>query len=150
MLLPFFLIKEMTFLNWLTGFVTIHYVASFILALIFQPAHVAQETVFPLPSEAGNLEDDWAVHQIKTTMNFGTDDKIFSWLVGGLNHQVEHHLFPTICHVHYPKLSAIVKKTAEEFNLPYHSKKTFAGALWSHEIMLWKLGRPVATVHVGV
>ncbi len=142
MTLPLFLIKEMTFLNWLTGFVTIHYVASFILAIIFQPAHVAMETEFPLPSDSGNLENDWAVHQIKTTMNFGAGDKIFTWLVGGLNQQVEHHLFPTICHVHYPKISAIVQKTAEEFNLPYHSKKTFAGALWSHEIMLWKLGRP--------
>jgi len=141
MLLPYFLVKEMTFLNWFCGFLIIHYIASFILALIFQPAHVAEETEFPLPSDSGNLENDWAIHQLKTTMNFGNGDPVFSWLVGGLNFQVEHHLFPTICHVHYPKLSAIVKKTAEEFNLPYLAKKTFVGALWSHELMLWKLGR---------
>ncbi len=142
MILPYLLIKEMTFLNWLTGFVTIHYIASFILALIFQPAHVVTETEFPMPTDEGNLENDWAVHQVKTTMNFGNADKVFSWIVGGLNFQVEHHLFPTICHVHYPQISEIVKKTAEEFNLPYNSKKSFAGALWSHEILLWKLGRP--------
>ena len=64
-------------------------------------------------------------------MNFATGSKLFSWIVGGLNHQVEHHLFPTICHVHYPKISKIVKETAKEFNLPYFNKKTFIGAAYS-------------------
>ena len=131
----------MTFLNWLTGFLVMHYFAGLILAMIFQPAHVAGETEFPLPTDEGNIENHWAEHQLRTTMNFATGDPIFSWLVGGLNHQVEHHLFPTICHVHYPKISKIVKETAKEFNLPYLDKKTFVGALWSHEQMLRKLGR---------
>lgn len=141
MLLPYFLVKEMTFLNWLTGYLTLHYLAGFVLSLIFQPAHVVQETTFPVPDSEGKLENDWAVHQMYTTMNFANRDKIFSWLIGGLNFQVEHHLFPTICHVHYPKIADIVKKTAEEFKIPYNSRKTFIGALWSHEIMLWRLGR---------
>ena len=141
MLLPYFLVKEMTFLNWLIGFLSIHFVASLVLALIFQPAHVVEETEFPIPSEGGNVENHWAEHQLRTTMNFGTGDPILTWLVGGLNHQVEHHLFPTICHVHYPKISKIVEQTAAEFNLPYKKQKTFVGALWSHERMLWQLGR---------
>jgi linoleoyl-CoA desaturase len=141
MLLPYFLVSQMTFLNWVVGFLTVHYVAGFVLAAIFQPAHVVNETEFPVPSENGSLEDDWAVHQLKTTMNFANRDQVFSWLVGGLNYQVEHHLFPTICHIHYPKISEIVKKTAAEFNLPYNAKSTFVGALWSHEQLLWKLGR---------
>lgn len=141
MLLPYFLVAEMTFLQWLLGFVVVHYVAGLVLAMIFQPAHVVAETAFPLPDEAGNFENHWAEHQMRTTMNFATGDPIFSWLVGGLNYQVEHHLFPTISHVHYPKISGIVKATAKEFNVPYLSRKTFAGALWSHEVMLWKLGR---------
>jgi linoleoyl-CoA desaturase len=141
MLLPLFLIPQMTFLNWLVGFLTIHYIAGFVLACIFQPAHVVADTEFPIAADGINLENDWAVHQLKTTMNFGTRDKVFSWLVGGLNHQVEHHLFPNICHVHYGKLSKIVKETAKEFNVPYHDKKTFLGALWSHEKMLYKFGR---------
>ncbi len=141
MLLPYFLVKDLTILQWLLGFVTVHYVAGFILACIFQPAHVASETEYPLPVDGVNLENDWAVHQIKTTMNFGTRDRVFSWLVGGLNYQVEHHLFPTICHVHYHKIAKIVKQTAEEFNLPYNNKSTFLGALWSHEKMLYKFGR---------
>lgn len=141
MLLPYLLVKEMSFLEWLTGFVVMHYIAGLILAMIFQPAHVVTETEFPLPTESGSIENHWAEHQLRTTMNFATGDPVFSWLVGGLNHQVEHHLFPTICHVHYPKISKIVEETAKEFNLPYKKQKTFIGALWSHEIMLWKLGR---------
>ena len=141
MLVPFLMVSNMTFLDWLIGFLTIHYIAGFVLAAIFQPAHVADATEFPLPNESGNLENDWAIHQIKTTMNFANGNPILSWLMGGLNFQVEHHLFPTICHVHYPKISRIVKETAAEFQLPYLSKKTFIGALWSHELMLWRLGR---------
>lgn len=141
MILPFVFVSNMTFIDWVIGFLTIHYIAGFVLAAIFQPAHVAETTEFPLPTESGNLENDWAIHQIKTTMNFANGNPILSWLMGGLNFQVEHHLFPTICHVHYPKISKIVKETAAEFQLPYLSKKTFIGALWSHEMMLWKLGR---------
>lgn len=141
MLLPYILIAEMTFLQWLLGFVVIHYVAGLILAMIFQPAHVVSETEFPLPNDEGSFENHWAEHQMRTTMNFATGDPIFSWMVGGLNYQVEHHLFPTISHVHYPKISKIVEETAKEFNIPYLSRKTFLGALWSHEVMLWKLGR---------
>jgi len=141
MLLPYFLIKEMTILQWLCGFVILHYIAGLILAMIFQPAHVVEETEFPLPTNEGNLENHWAEHQMRTTMNFATKDPIFSWLVGGLNYQVEHHLFPNICHVHYPKIASILENCAREFDVPYNSRKTFAGALWSHQVMLWRLGR---------
>jgi linoleoyl-CoA desaturase len=94
-----------------------------------------------MPNDQGQLENHWAEHQMRTTMNFANGDPVFTWLVGGLNFQVEHHLFPTICHIHYPKISKIVEKTAREFHVPYLSRKTFAGALWSHETMLWRLGR---------
>jgi linoleoyl-CoA desaturase len=96
MLVPYFVVKNMTFLEWFTGFVVLHYLAGLILAMIFQPAHVVEETEFPLPTEKGSIENHWAEHQLRTTMNFATGDPVFSWLVGGLNHQVEHHLFPTI------------------------------------------------------
>jgi linoleoyl-CoA desaturase len=140
MLLPYFMVKEMTFLQWFLGFLMLHYIAGLVLAMIFQPAHVVEETEFPLP-ENGSIENHWAEHQLRTTMNFATADPVFSWLVGGLNFQVEHHLFPTICHIHYPKVSKIVAQTANEFNVPYKARKTWFGALWSHQIMLWKLGR---------
>lgn len=128
---------------WLTliAFVVMHYICGLILAMIFQPAHVVPTSTYPVPDESGNIEADWAVNQLYNTANFAPKAKLFSWYVGGLNYQVEHHLFPNICHVHYSKISKIVKETAEEFNLPYFSQKTFWGALREHTLMLKNLGR---------
>jgi linoleoyl-CoA desaturase len=129
----------------LVGFLAMHYVSGFILAIIFQPAHVIDGTEYPMPDDKGQLENSWAIHQLLTTTNFATSNYPFSWYVGGLNSQVEHHLFPTICHVHYRKISGIVKQTAEEFGLPYKSQHTFFGAIALHAKMLKELGkRPVA------
>lgn len=125
----------------LIGFFIMHFTAGLILALIFQPAHVVEETNFPLPDATGNMENDWAIHQLHTTANFAPKSFLFSWYVGGLNFQVEHHLFPNISHVHYKKISKIVKDTAHEFNLPYYSQPTFYSALASHTKMLWQLGK---------
>ena len=128
----------------LIGIILMHYIAGFILAIVFQPAHVIEGTEYPLPDEKNMLENNWAVHQLHTTTNFGNKSRWFSWYVGGLNYQIEHHLFPNICHVHYRKISAIVKSTAIEFGLPYKSARTFVGALFSHLRLLRQLGmKPV-------
>jgi linoleoyl-CoA desaturase len=124
----------------LLGFFIMHYIAGFILALIFQPAHVIEGTSYPVPDEDGNLENNWAIHQMRTTTNFGHRQKLFSWYVGGLNYQVEHHLFPTICHVHYRKIAPIIEKTAKEFGVPYHTKKSFFEAVAAHARLLKALG----------
>jgi linoleoyl-CoA desaturase len=87
-----------------------------------------------------DIEADWAVSQLFNTANFAPSKKAFSWFVGGLNYQVEHHLFPNICHIHYDKLAVIVKETAEEFNLPYNSFGTFRKAVIEHGRMLYNLG----------
>ena len=122
------------------GIVAMHYIAGFILAIIFQPAHVIEGTEFPLPDETRTLENNWAVHQLMTTTNFGNKSKWFSWYVGGLNFQIEHHLFPNICHVHYHKIASIVKATAHEFGLPYKTSRTFIEALVRHARLLKQLG----------
>lgn len=122
------------------GIVFMHYLAGFILAIVFQPAHVVEDTDYPLPDEQNLLADTWTVHQLRTTNNYANGSRWFSWYVGGLNFQIEHHLFPNVCHVHYRKISAIVKSTADEFGLPYHSQKTFGGALQSHLRLLKQLG----------
>lgn len=140
-LLPLLIVPSMTLLEWFLGFLVVHYIAGLGLAMIFQPAHVVEEVEFPVPDDKGSIENHWAEHQLRTTNNFATSDPVFSWLVGGLNYQVEHHLFPTICHVHYPRISKIVEATAREFNVPYNRHRTWVGALWSHQLMLWKLGR---------
>ena len=140
------------FLWWqiLIGILMMHYLAGFILAIIFQPAHVVEGTEFPLPDENNALENNWAIHQLHTTTNFGNKSKWFSWYVGGLNFQIEHHLFPNICHVHYRRISTIVQETAREFNVPYKSTRTFAGALLGHAKLLKELGkRPATSLGIG-
>ena len=124
----------------LMGIIILHYITGFLLAIIFQPAHVIEGTEFPLPDENATLKNNWAVHQLLTTTNFGNRSLWFSWYVGGLNYQIEHHLFPTICHVHYRKIARIVKDTAQEFGLPYRSIGTFGQALVSHARLLRQLG----------
>lgn len=125
----------------LLGIFIVHYIAGFILAIIFQPAHVIDGTEFPLPDENRMLENNWAVHQLLTTTNFGNSSKWFSWYVGGLNFQIEHHLFPNICHVHYRAIAGIVKSTADEFGLPYKTSTTFLQALRGHARLLKQLGQ---------
>lgn len=132
------------------GVLVMHYIAGFILAIIFQPAHVIEGTAFPMPNETRTLENNWAVHQLMTTTNFGNKSKWFSWYVGGLNFQIEHHLFPNICHVHYSKIASIVKSTAHEFGLPYKSSRTFFQALVGHARLLKQLGARPALVSVPV
>ena len=124
----------------LLGFVLMHFICGLVLALIFQPAHVIEETDFYVADEKGMVENNWAIHQMKTTADFAHKSIFFSWFIGGLNYQIEHHLFPNICHVHYKKISGIVKKTAKEFNVTYNQHKTFFGALKSHFSLLNQLG----------
>ncbi len=125
----------------IAGFLVMHLVSGFVLTVIFQTAHVMPTTEYPLPNEDGVMDNSWAVHQLRTTTNFAPKSRIFSWFVGGLNYQVEHHLFANISHVHYRDLSKIVARTAREFGIPYHSQPTFAMAVASHGRMLYQLGR---------
>jgi linoleoyl-CoA desaturase len=129
---------------WLTliFFFTMHFIAGMITTTIFQGAHVMPDADYPMPNNEGNVQDSWFVHQFRTTCNFSPKSRIFSWFVGGLNYQIEHHLFPNISHVHYRKISKIVKETAMEYNIPYHVYPNFAVVLWEHTKHLWRLGNP--------
>lgn len=122
------------------GFFVMHYTAGMILSVVFQLAHVVPKTEMPLPDKDGNLEHTWAVHQLYTTSNFAPANKFISWYTGGLNHQVEHHIFPHISHIHYGKIAKIVKETALEYNLPYNEYKTFTKAIIEHFNQLKTLG----------
>lgn len=130
--------------SWLTnviGFLIMQFICGLILAMIFQPAHIVPTSTFPMPNNSGVVEADWAVSQLYNTANFAPKSRLFSWYVGGLNYQVEHHLFPSICHIHYKHISKIVEQTATEFHLPYHSYQTFIAALSEHTKMLKNLGK---------
>ncbi len=124
----------------LIGFFAMHYVAGMILSVVFQLAHIVEDTEMPLPDDVGNMKNTWAIHQLFTTVNFSTKNKIVNWFTGGLNHQVEHHIFPNISHVHYTKISKIVKQTTQEFNLPYYEYKTTRKAIIAHFKHLKEMG----------
>jgi linoleoyl-CoA desaturase len=126
------------------GFFIMHYLSGLILTTIFQTAHVVPSSTYPLPAEDGKLENNWAIHQLLTTSDFSPNSRMVSWMIGGLNYQVEHHLFPNISHVHYKKLSQVVKETAHEYNLPYHFQQTFFKAVAGHMRMLKLLGTQVS------
>jgi linoleoyl-CoA desaturase len=122
------------------GFFLMHFVAGLILTVVFQLAHSIEGTTHPLPKN-GMIDNDWYIHQMETTANFSPDSAFISWYVGGLNYQVEHHLFPTICHVHYPQIAPIVEATAKEFGIPYLVNYRFVDALQAHIDLLHRVGR---------
>jgi linoleoyl-CoA desaturase len=126
---------------WLIGFLVYTASSGIILSLVFQLAHVIEETSFPEATQPDNrIEDEWAVHQLKTTANFATKNKFITWWVGGLNFQIEHHLFPRVSHIHYPRIAEIVKKTCADMKAPYIEHYTMLKAIASHKAHLKLMG----------
>ena len=123
-------------------FISVHIVLGFTLAIVFQLAHVVENTEFELVTTAPKLiENEWAIHQVKTTANFAARNKIVSWFVGGLNFQVEHHLFPKISHIHYPAINKIVKQVCSEYGVAYIEYPRMHQAVASHIMLLKRMGR---------
>lgn len=137
------LVMDISWWQVLIGFGVMHFVCGSILAFVFQVAHVMPETEFMTKDSYAVKNDDisWAKHQMMTTANFENWNPLLTWYVGGLNYQIEHHLFPDISHVHYPKISKIVRKTAKEYGIPYNYHRTFGGAIFQHLRLLNALGR---------
>ena len=134
-------VLDVTFGQFLIGYLTVHVVGGLILGVVFQLAHVVEQASYPVPSEGGVLADDFHAHQLHTTANFATGNRLLTWYVGGLNHQVEHHLLPRVCSTHYASLRPIVKELAAKHGLPYHAAPGFWNAVGSHYRMLRRLGR---------
>jgi len=134
------------------GWLAMHLTAGLILGIVFQLAHVVEETAHPVPDASGNMEHAWLVHELETTANFGRRNRLLTWYVGGLNYQIEHHLYPKVCSIHYPAISEIVRSVALANGMPYHEHATLFGAVRSHLRVLRRLGEgmtieeaPVAT-----
>jgi linoleoyl-CoA desaturase len=134
------LITDYTWWQVLIGFVIMHLVAGFIFSIVFQMAHIMEDATQPTINENGVTPNEWAIHQLLTTVNFAPKNRILNWYVGGLNFQIEHHLFPNICHLHYKNISPIVARTAREFGAPYNSIPTLRTAVVSHNKRLKELG----------
>ena len=131
-------------LSWITvlaGFLVVNLVAGFIMAIVFQLAHVVEGADQPLPDDKGLMDNSWAVHQLQTTANFSPGNRWLTWYLGGLNYQVEHHLFPNISHIHYPAIARIVRETAAEFGYGYNTFPSMALAVNSHLRTLKAYGR---------
>lgn len=126
--LPLILIPVAWF-HILIGFMIMHFITGLALALIFQPGDAVEDSSFFAPDEDMRIDNNWAIHQMQTTANYAHGSKLFSWFIGGLNYQIEHHLFPNVCHIHYHKISKIVKETAAE----YGSIQTTQNFFWSAE-----------------
>ncbi len=129
------------FKAWLIGFLLITVLTGFVISIVFQLAHTVEHTSFPVPdTNTGRLEDEWAIHQIKTTANFATHNKFVCWFVGGLNFQIEHHLFPKISHIHYPAISKIIKKACQDYGINYIEYPRVRYAVASHVNFLKRMG----------
>jgi linoleoyl-CoA desaturase len=137
------LVLDFSWWQILIGYLIVHLSGGLVLGVVFQLAHVVEQASQPLPDDLGRMPNGWLVHEMVTTANFSTRNRLLTWYVGGLNHQVEHHLFPRTCSVHYPRISGIVREVASKHGVPYHSNPTLWSAIRSHWRMLRQLGRPM-------
>ena len=129
------------------------FVCGVVLSVVFQLAHCVGEADFPVPvagpGGGERMETEWAVHQVQTTVDFARQSRVACWFLGGLNFQIEHHLFSRICHVHYPALSKVVEQTCREFGVRYSAHRSFLAAVASHLRWLILMGRPASPVAAG-
>lgn len=135
-----FIFTSYTWWQIVIGFVSMHIVAGAIMGTVFQMAHVVEGVKQHLPNEKGIIENDWTVHELLTASDFARNSSLLSWYVGGLNYQIEHHLFPHICHIHYPAIAPLVEQTAKKYGLSYDLKPSFFHSFTSHIRKLKELG----------
>ena len=138
-----FVVLPIIYVGWLPtliGWLIAGTVCGISLATVFQLAHVVSETEFKT-IDASMVEEEWMIHQIQSTANFATKSNVLTWLLGGLNFQVEHHLFPRICHIHYPALNKIVQQTCAEYNIKYNEFASFQDAFSSHVRVIRAMSR---------
>ena len=115
-----------------------------IIGVVFQLAHVVEEAEFPKPEPGtGSLPTHWAVHQVQTTVDFARHNWVLTWFLGGLNYQIEHHLFPRISHVHYPRISRLVERACARHGVRYHAHRNLFAAIASHFRWLRRMGQPI-------
>ncbi len=135
------LVLDLAWWQFLIGFLAMNLTAGFILGIVFQLAHIVEGPEHPLTDTGGKIDRAWYLHEMATTSNFACENRFLTWYVGGLNYQVEHHLFSKVCSVHYPALRPIVQEVARKYHVPYHEAPSLFAAVHSHHLMLKRLGR---------
>jgi linoleoyl-CoA desaturase len=134
------------FANVLLCYAACSVVVSLTLAITFQLAHAVEGAGFPALDAKGRVSSEWAAHQVSTSVNFAPGNRVLTWYLGGLNYQIEHHLFPKVCHLHLEEIAPIVQSACQEFGVPYRSHRTARAALASHARWVHHLGRPASQV----
>lgn len=126
----------------LIGYIFIMLLVGLILGVVFQLAHISGDATFPAPAESPlRIDNEWAAHQVATTVDFAPNNKLLNFYIGGLNYQIEHHLLPHICHINYARLAPVVQETCEEFGLRYTAYPTWRAAFIAHWQQLRALGQ---------
>ena len=121
-------------------------VLGMLLSVVFQLAHCVEQAEFPLPcKDTGRIANAWAIHQVETSVDFARHSRVAAWLLGGLNFQIEHHLFPRICHANYPAISKLVKETCREYGVKYSEHESFWAGVAAHFRWLRQMGMPSPT-----
>lgn len=123
-------------------YIIIAFIVGIVLSVVFQLAHAVEEAHFPRPQTPRHIATPWAIHQVETTVDFARNSRMACWLLGGLNFQIEHHLFPRICHINYPLIAPVVEETCREFGVGYNVHKSFHQAVMSHFYWLRRMGAP--------
>jgi linoleoyl-CoA desaturase len=140
-----FMLTPMYFVGfgtWLAGFAIFLATTGVLISVVFQLAHTVEHCDMIVMEELdeNKIESEWTVHQLNTTANFATKNRIINWFTGGLNFQVEHHLFPRISHVHYPAISKIIKDTCDKYEIKYNEYNRMYDAFKSHLRFLKEMG----------
>lgn len=122
---------------WLCG----SFVLGNVLGWVFQLAHCVASSKMIEARPGERLDVGWAAHQVRTSVDFARGSTLLSWYLGGLNFQIEHHLFPQICHTHYPALAPIVEEVCEEHGVRYLALPSLKVALAANFDWLRAMGR---------
>jgi len=134
--------------NVLLVYALVEFVCGVVLSVVFQLAHCVEEASFPVPVQMPDgglrMETDWAAHEVQTTVDFSHRNPLARWFLGGLNFQIEHHLFSRICHINYVRIAKLVEDTCHEFGVRYTAQRSFFAALRSHYRFLVAMGRPTS------
>ena len=132
----------------LAGYTSSAMLGSLVIATTFQLAHCVEEADFTSPAELAASRRLWAVHEVETTVDFCPRNRVLTWLLGGLNFQIEHHLFPRVPHTHYPRIAEIVRRHAAEHGVRYTAQPSLRAALGSHQRHVRTLGRMGLAVEI--
>ena len=121
-------------------YLLVAFIAGIVMSVVFQLAHAVEEATFPQPQTPGQMEKSWAIHQLEATVDFARKSPVAYWLLGGLNFQIEHHLFPQMCHTNYPFIAPVVEETCRDFGIEYNVHDTFRQGIVSHFRWLRRMG----------